>query len=696
MHDRPTLRIYCAAVFVAACGLIALLFPYAHFDYITRQPVTFAVLTAAVILGEMLPVKIPRRGNEEQITLSTSFAMALLLAGGLGPAVIAQGLATVIQDLSCGKPWWRVRFNVGQYTVSMVAAFAVISVLSVAPQIGYGHPLSSSELPAMLLGASAFFLVNTGLVGIAVALYTETPIGRYLSNDPGFVLITGITMLLLAPIVLAAAAFSVILVPLCLAPVVAIYNAMWKGARSEHAARHDSLTGLPNRTAFHDSVKDAIHDRRRCAAVLLIDLDRFKDVNDTLGHRYGDLLLEQVAERFSTQIGPSDRIARLGGDEFAILSANCDRDQALILAQRIADGLAPRFELDQMVVDVQASIGIALFPEQGTSVESMLQKADVAMYRAKETRAGVALYDERHDHHSPAKLALTAELRTAIHGEGISVWYQPVLDLRSGTVPSVEALVRWEHPHLGLLRPTSFVRMAERTNLIRPLTDRVIGLALRQISEWRRLGIEVAVAVNISAQVLVGQDFAQRVVTALNSSGVEPQALKLEVTESALMADPVVAREVLRELSDFGVAISIDDFGTGYSSLAYLADLPVSEVKIDKSFVGRMAEGSSETIIVNSTIDLAHHLDLQTIAEGVEDPAMLPQLEALGCDAAQGYAISRPLAGEDATRWLIDAKRPELSPAPGAGAGESADPPRLEIVDDESPERVRDMPRQVA
>jgi diguanylate cyclase (GGDEF)-like protein len=654
MADRLALRVYSAVVFGAACVLVAAMAGTAHFSYITTQPLSFAVLAAAVLLGEMLPVKIPRRGNEEQITLSTSFAMALLLAGGLGPAVIAQGAASVVQDLGSGKPWWRVRFNVGQYTLSMVAAHLVMRLLSVSPMIGSAHPFSSAQLPAMLLGATVFFLVNTGLVGVAVALYTGVPIGRYLRNDPVFVLTTGVTMLLLAPIVLAAAAFSVILVPMCLAPVVALYKAMGQGARSEHAARHDSLTGLPNRGAFRDAVKDALADKRGRAGVLLIDLDRFKDVNDTLGHRCGDLLLQQVAERFRAQLADGDQIARLGGDEFAVLSTGSGHEESMELAQRIAGSLRPPIELDQMVVDVQASVGMALFPDQGSDVDTLLQKADVAMYQAKETGTAVALYDERHDHHSPAKLALTAELRTAVQGDGIVLCYQPVLDLRTGKVAAVEALVRWEHPNLGLLRPASFVRMAERTNLIGALTDRVIELALRQVSAWSEAGIEVTVAVNLSAQVLIDREFTQRVMAALTRSGMPPSTLKLEVTESALMADPVVARSVLCELAELGVAISIDDFGTGYSSLAYLADLPVSEVKIDKSFVSRMTAGSNEQIIVNSTIDLAHHLELSAIAEGVEDLALLPQLEALGCDAAQGYAISRPLAGEDATRWLIE------------------------------------------
>jgi diguanylate cyclase (GGDEF)-like protein len=644
-------RIYCEGVFVAACVVVAGAAGSMDFSYLGQSPLTFAALFAGVMLGELMPLKIPRRGNDEEITLSTSFAMALMLAGGLAPALIAQCTASVVQDRMSGKPWWRVRFNVGQYALAMAGAWGAMRVLAAAPQVGSAHPFSSADLPGMMVAAAVFFFVNTTVVGTAVSLYQGIPVGRYLRNDPLFVLVTGVVMLMLAPIVFAAAAFSVVLVPLCLAPVVAIYNTMTQGARNEYAARHDSLTGLPNRTAFADELTDVL-EKQAEACVLLLDLDRFKDVNDTLGHRYGDLLLEQVAARFRDGVGGEAEIARLGGDEFAVVSALGKPEDAFRLARQLASSLRAPFQIEQMVVDVQASVGIALFPDHGSAVETLLQKADVAMYRAKETRAGVALYDERYDHHSPAKLALTAELRTAIQDQGIVVWYQPELDLETGRVLALEALVRWEHPNLGLLRPKSFVNVAERTNLIKPLTDKVIELALHQVSIWAELGLDVTVAVNISAQVLVDHEFTHRVMTALAKAAVAPQALKLEVTESGLMADPVTAREVLQDLDRLGVAISIDDFGTGYSSLAYLADLPVSEVKIDQSFVSRMADGSSETIIVNSTIDLAHHLDLRAVAEGVEDASMLAELEALGCDAAQGYAISQPMTAADATNWL--------------------------------------------
>jgi diguanylate cyclase (GGDEF)-like protein len=654
MRHRSTVRIYCEAVFLISCVAVLLLVPDLHLRYIGDDPLTFAILGAGVVLGEMLPIKIPRRGDDEELTLSAAFAMAMLVVGGLGPALIAQGLASIMGDITSGKPWWRIRFNFGQYTLAMVAAWLVIKAVSISRHLDVLHPFASGQLPAMMLGAVAFFLVNVCVVGSAVAMYQQVPIPRYFRNNLSFVVITFGVVLLVAPIVLAAAAYTVAIVPLCLAPILAMYNSVSQTARSEHAARHDSLTGLPNRTAFHETIITAIEDERTPAAILLMDLDRFKEVNDTLGHRYGDLLLVQVAQRFKEVIGNVGQIARLGGDEFAVVIHGGDSATGVKLAHRIADALRDPFELEEMVVDVQASVGIALFPEHGRAVETLLQKADVAMYRAKETRTDVALYDERHDHHSPAKLALTAELRTAVDTEEIVLYYQPELDLRTREVMAVEALVRWHHPRLGVLPPSSFVRMAETTNLIKPLTQRVMEIALLQVADWHAIGLDISVAVNISAQVLVDRSFTEQVMTALRRAGVPPQRLKLEVTESALMSDPATARTVLRELDTLGCEISIDDFGTGYSSLAYLADLPVSEVKIDRSFVSRMSAGSSEKIIVNSTIDLAHHLQLRAVAEGVEDWSMLPELEALGCDAAQGYAISHPLAGPDATRWLLD------------------------------------------
>jgi diguanylate cyclase (GGDEF)-like protein len=664
-----TVRRYCAAVCVAAFVVVVVTSGGPDLGYVATHPVAFGFLTAGVLLGEMLPVRIPRGENDELMTLSTCFSVALLLIGGLAPAVLAQGLASVVQDLSTRRPGWRIRFNVGQYTLSLAAALFVMRLLSVAPHVGSSHPFTSAQLPAVLLGSATFFLVNTGVVGVAVALYQGVSIRRYLQKDAWFVVITGGVLLFLAPIVIAANAYSVFLLPMFLAPMLGIYVAGREAARTEYAARHDGLTGLTNRSAFHQAVTASIQDNPRPACVLLMDLDRFKEVNDTLGHRHGDLLLGEVAERLKANVRSEDRIARLGGDEFAIFSYGVGQEAAVELAQRVADALRAPFELEQIMVDTQASVGIALFPDHGADVEVLLQKADVAMYQAKTSHVDMALYEESHDHHSPAKLALTADLRSALESEEIVVWYQPVLDLKSGHVSAVEALVRWQHPDLGLLSPAAFIDMAERTNLIKPLTHRVLAIALRQIAEWRALDLDLTVAVNLSARVLIDHDLSKHIHAALQQAAVPPSRLKLEVTESALMTDPVAARDILKELDRLGIEISIDDFGTGYSSLAYLAKLPVSEVKIDRSFVSGMAAGSSEAIIVESTIDLAHHLGLRAIAEGVEDLALIAQLQTLGCDAIQGFGISRPLPPTEATGWLLRSQQtllidqPSRSPA---------------------------------
>ncbi len=639
---------------MVASILVAVLAKTISFGYIEASPLEFAFLSAGLLLGEMLPVTVPRSGGDEQMTLSTSFALALLLTGGLGPAVIVQGSASAIADLVARKPWWRILFNVGQFAISLVAALIVMRLLS-AQQIGARHPFTSGELPAVLFGSVAFVVVNAGIVGIAVALHQEAPLGKYFRGDALSVLLTSSPLLFLAPIVIAAAAFSVELLPLFVAPMLAVYYAGRQASRSEHAARHDSLTGLPNRNAFQTAVESAFAADGGPCCVLLMDLDRFKEVNDTLGHGYGDLLLKHVATRLKEEIG-DQLVARIGGDEFALLGLGCGREESLRLAQRVACCLRAPFELDEIVLDTQASIGIALFPRHGTDLPALLRRADVAMYQAKQTHTGVAIYEAGYDHHSSAKLALTADLRAAIQGDQITVWYQPELDMRTGVASAVEALVRWEHPELGLLSPASFLEIAEHTNLIKPLTQKVLDTALAQVALWRRSGLDVTVAVNISTRVLIERDFANRVLQTLRRAGVPPTRLRLEVTESALMADPETARSVLQELDRFGIEISIDDFGTGYSSLAYLARLPVSEVKIDRSFVSQMASETSDAIIVSSTIDLAHHLGLRAVAEGIEHLELLPQLRALGCDAVQGYAISRPIPAPEATRWLLDAQ----------------------------------------
>jgi diguanylate cyclase (GGDEF)-like protein len=420
-------------------------------------------------------------------------------------------------------------------------------------------------------------------------------------------------------------------------------------------ALHDPLTGLPNRELFADRVGQAIRtaDRElRPAALLLLDLDRFKDVNDTLGHHHGDQLLIQVSQRLDGTLRAADTVARLGGDEFAVLLPGATADGAGAVADKLRTALQQPLSIGGVALDLDASIGIAVYPEHGRDAAELLQHADVAMYLAKQTHVSFLVYDPAVDQHSPKRLALLGGLRGALDRGELVLHYQPKADLGSGRIHSVEALVRWQHPEHGLLGPGEFIPLAERTGLIHPLTRWVLDAALDQAARWRHAGLGLSVAVNVSTRCLLDLAFPDQVAGQLASWQVPPELLLLEVTESAVMADPERALEVLGRLHTMGVGLAVDDFGTGYSSMAYLKQLPVDELKIDRSFVGHMATSPSDAVIVRSTIDLGHNLGLRVVAEGVETQRAWDELAALGCDTAQGYLLGRPVPAAELERQL--------------------------------------------
>ncbi len=423
----------------------------------------------------------------------------------------------------------------------------------------------------------------------------------------------------------------------------------------EHQALHDSLTGLPNRTLLHDRLRQALLAARRDGrgvALLVMDLDRFKEVNDTFGHHCGDLLLRQVGTRIQETVRSPDTVARLGGDEFAILLSGTDAAGAVHTALRLLRALERPFLLEGQSFDVGASIGIALSPEHGDDGGTLLRRADVAMYLAKRNNSGYAMYALDQDDHSPDRLALVGDLRRAIERGELVLHYQPKVDCRTQKIVWVEALVRWQHPQRGELRPDEFIPLAEQTGLIRPLSLWVLDAALRQCRAWRDAGLQLPVAVNLSMRNLHDWELPNQIARLLQARGVPPSLLKVEITESSLMADPVRAMHILARLKAMDVQVAIDDFGTGYSSLAYLKDLPVSEIKIDKSFVRQMVTDRNDAAIVRSTIGLSHELGLKVVAEGVEDQATWDLLASLGCDLVQGFYVSRPLAAADFIRWL--------------------------------------------
>ncbi len=432
-----------------------------------------------------------------------------------------------------------------------------------------------------------------------------------------------------------------------------------QAAEKEYQALHDVLTDLPNRTLFHTRLEEAIQaaQRKKClVAVMIMDLDHFKEINDTLGHHIGDRFLKEIGPRLRAALPQTDTVARLGGDEFAILLSTLpDAAAALQVAGQLLDVCGRRFLLDGLTLGVRASIGIALFPEHGEDADSLLRRAEVAMYRAKQTQAGRELYAAANDPYVPSRLELIGQLHQATQRDDqIVVHYQPKVDLRTGHATGLEALVRWQHPAKGLLYPETFVPLAEHTGLIRSLTKYVLSEAIRQCQVWRQRDMDLSVAVNLSAQDLRDEQFTTEVSRLLQRWGAPPACLELEITENSAMADPVCARKVLEGLSTMGIRIALDDFGTGYSSLAYLRQLPVRELKIDKSFVTDPATGD-DIAMIRSIIDLGHNLGLQVVAEGVETKHMWDRLVALGCDLAQGYYVARPMPAPELAAWLASA-----------------------------------------
>ncbi|TFB62828.1 EAL domain-containing protein [Cryobacterium sp. Hz7] len=418
-------------------------------------------------------------------------------------------------------------------------------------------------------------------------------------------------------------------------------------------SKTDELTGLPNRRALYAEVSSRLaDDRSRNRALLLLDLDRFKEVNDSLGHDAGDRLLVQVGRRLLEGLQSGDLLARLGGDEFAVLLERTDQVEAEAVANKLRATLAQPFTLEGISLQTSASIGIALYPDQGDDLTALLRKADMAMYKAKATHSGHHVYRSADNRHGDARLRTLQELRLALTEDQLVLHYQPKICLKTGFVSGVEALVRWNHPERGLLFPDQFLTLVEEAGLMHALTQEVLRKALDQSVLWAAQARTLTVAVNLSASSLIDADLPERVGTMLSARGLLPTALMLEITEDFLMADRDRARDILTRLRASGIRISVDDFGTGYSSLAYLRDLPIDELKLDQSFIFPMADDARAAALVASTIDLAHGLGLKMVAEGVENSVAYDELVRYGCDFAQGYFMSRPLSAAALDEWL--------------------------------------------
>ncbi|HEX5908905.1 MAG TPA: EAL domain-containing protein [Thermoleophilaceae bacterium] len=455
--------------------------------------------------------------------------------------------------------------------------------------------------------------------------------------------------------------------------------------RRKHAhspGMSDSLTGLPNREVFNSLTEKALADcpQGGKVAVLLMDLDRFKEINDSLGHFNGDLVIERVGKRLRTVLREGDQVARLGGDEFAMLLPNVQaKDSVSGAAQRIQEALSEPFSVGGLALKVEASIGSALYPTDVDKAGKLLQAADVAMYAAKKAHSGHEFYSPDQHQYTPARLGLVAQLNRAMEGGELVLHYQPKARLATGTVEGVEALARWNHPQRGLLFPDEFIPVTEHTSMIRPLTVHFLETALEQVDNWSKQGIELNVAVNLSAQLLLDLQLPREIGRMLSRVGAASSKLEVEITESAIMSDPRRARRVLDRMREMGIRVAIDDFGTGYSSLVSLKQLPVSTIKVDKSFVMNMEADPDDAAIVRSTVALGHNLGLEVVAEGVETPGAWRELQAMGADIAQGYYLSKALPADQFNRWLsayqdMFGRAPERgSQANGEAGGQSWD-----------------------
>ncbi|MFI5847860.1 putative bifunctional diguanylate cyclase/phosphodiesterase [Micromonospora chalcea] len=835
--------------FVGAVGVVAALVSagplVALADRLTELPAAFWTMAALAVACDARPFVPPGRRQTSAVFPSTCFTFAILLGWGFGPAVAVQAVAVAVSGWRLGYAPWRTGFNAAQYACALAAAY-VISRIGPGELFGDGR-LHWTDVAAVGGATAAWFVVNYGLVSSAVRLRFGDRWWPSVRSGLAYELLATGSLLLLAPVLVAAARASAALIPLVLVPLFAVYRMARLSVEREQLADVDPLTGLPNRKALLTEMAEQVHLHAERAArgvpgshlaLLLLDLDRFKHVNDALGHAVGDRLLVEVSARLMGVVGAGDMVARLGGDEFAIVVPRLtDIDQARERADRVVAALAEPVPLDGLPLDVGGSIGIALYPDHGEDFATLMRHADVAMYDAKHRNDTVAVYAPESDHNSAERLSLLADLRRVLEsgpsaqggesvgvrggdgaaltpalsaprparaerpsrnqrparddgrgggrsGDGpnrwlrrrrdraverhdddlieriltgadpirsraarsggtgavvaplvvdggeadaeaargtdaghdveaareadtghdaqaavstgapgvigpsadgsaepedqsghpgeITMYYQPQIAIATGEVVGVEALLRWRHPRRGMVDPGELIQVAEQSAVMRLLTRRVVDDVVEQLAKWSAAGLTLRAALNVSVRDLHTGEIADQIADRLARYGVPPERLQVEITEGALMADPRRVLASITQLHRIGVGIALDDFGTGYSSLQHLRRLPLSEVKVDRSFVLGMADDPDDAAIVRSMIELAGALGLRVVAEGVEDERTWRLLHAAGCDVAQGWFHARPMPAEDLVAWL-SRYRPVRPAEAGSRGGPAAE-----------------------
>ncbi|MFI1184926.1 putative bifunctional diguanylate cyclase/phosphodiesterase [Streptomyces californicus] len=615
---------------------------------------SFALLTG-IVVGHLVALGRDRwwggTGSGAALTL------AVLLLYGWLPAVLVSLAVVVLVGTARRHRWWQGLLHGGVDMLGIAAAALVLAAFGEVPTVEEPwQPLhwGIAAVPELLLTASTYLLVTRVLLWYAQAPHNGglPTIARTAMLRQGLV---AVALLGLAPLICAVAMSMPVLLPLFAVPLIALDSTLWIArARAEEQLR-DPLTGLPNRQWLLERAWSALEDAESIgtrSALVLIDLDRFRAVNDTLGHLAGDRLLLQIAERLRLALPRGAEAARLGGDEFAVLLPHTDSTtSAQQVARHLVAELSSPLDLDGLTLVLEASAGVAVYPDHALDAEGLLRRADVAMYQAKRDRTGVEVYESKRDSNTPDRLGLLGDLRRALDAGEVELHYQPKVRF-DGQVAGLEALVRWVHPERGRVPPDEFIAIAESSGLMPHLTEYVLETALAQVARWRAQGLCVPVAVNVSPRDVHTPGFAGGVAARLARHGVPAGALQLEITEHVLLEDPQRAADTLAGLTAHGVTMSLDDFGTGYSSLVHLRRLPVSELKIDRSFVARLAVDHEDAEIVRCTIDLAHSLGLVVVAEGVEDDETWERLRNLRCDAVQGWLVAAAMPPLETTAWL--------------------------------------------
>ncbi len=642
-----SLRGYVASISLAGASILlwcAITLEIRFIDTWIVPAVVFGVLFA---ISEIFPIRLPGRVDSGEWTMSATFGFALLLMVPYQAALIGIAAATLFGDLLAQprKPRVRIAFNLGQITLAFALAGMVLVVARGSTAITAGSGASIGHLLLLLPAGFVMYGINILLVSLAISIDQSAPVVTVLRADfAPFDLATHALLLSFAPVFVVLWRSSPWLTGVLLVATLATYRAMHEAIASRHESRHDELSGLGNRRLLHERIGElrAAATTDRSFAVMVMDLDGFKAINDTFGHEVGDLLLVEVAERLKRQ-RTLDLVARTGGDEFVIVVRDHLAPEELRAAgSHLRSLVSAPYEIQEIPLQISASVGVAVHSGDEDALD-VLASADTAMYFAKGEGSGVVIADLMHDRRGPGRLQLIPDLRQAIDADELRIEYQPQVSLLTGEVVGLEALLRWDHPRHGLVAPGRFIAAAEHTELLPALTRYVFERVLRDERALRLEGFELPLSVNVSSRDLLDSRLPRDLAELLHASGVRAERVTIEVTENALFAEPERVARVLDELAASGFGLSVDDFGTGYASLSRLRDHPFTEVKIDRSFVLAMRHNQAGAKILSSVIELAHALDMDVVAEGIERSDQLSELQRLGCSRGQGYLLSPPL-----------------------------------------------------